>query len=76
MVLINSFKVLVFAALMIPIGCAALGTGLLFGSYCIAAAHNPENAENLFSQALIFFALIETFVFMAIGVALFAYLAA
>jgi F0F1-type ATP synthase membrane subunit c/vacuolar-type H+-ATPase subunit K len=72
-VLINSFKVLVFAGVMIPIGCAALGTGILFGSYCLAVSRNPDNADALFSQALIFFALIETFVFMSIGVAAFAY---
>ena len=73
-VLINSFKVLIFAAIMLPIGFAALGTGILFGAYCIATSRNPEKADILFSQALIFFALIETFVFMSLGVAGFAYL--
>ena len=72
MVLINSFKVLLFAAAMIPIGCAALATGALFGAYCLATSRNPEKADLLFSQALIFFALIETFVFMALGVVHFA----
>ena len=36
--------------------------------------YGNSKEQYLFSQALIFFALIETFVFMALGVAGFAYL--
>ena len=71
--MINSFKVLIFAAVMLPIGFAALGCGILFGAYCVSTSRNPDKAEILFSQALIFFALIESFVFLALGVAGFAY---
>lgn len=69
MVLVKSVKILVFAALMMPIAFASLSAGILFASYNLAASNNPDEADALFSQTLIFFALIETFVFIAVGVA-------
>lgn len=69
MILIKCAKILVFAALMLPIAFASLSAGILFASYNLAASNNPDEADAIFSQTLIFFALIETFVFIAIGVA-------
>ena len=48
---------------------AAIGTGVLFAGYSIAASRNPEESESLFNTALMAFALIETFVFLAILIA-------
>lgn len=56
---------LIVAATMLTLGCAALGTAVLFAGYVLAAARNPEESENLFNTALMAFALIETFVFLA-----------
>ena len=75
MVIIKSAKLAIFAALMIPIAFASLGAGVLFASYNMAVSNNPDESDNLFSQTLIFFALIETFVFIAIGVAVFVNIA-
>jgi F0F1-type ATP synthase membrane subunit c/vacuolar-type H+-ATPase subunit K len=58
-------KILVFGACMLPIAGAALGTGILFASYNIAVARNPEEVENIFNTTLMGFALIETFVFLS-----------
>lgn len=69
MVMIKGVKIMVFAALMMPIAFASLSAGILFASYNIAASNNPDESDNLYSQTLIFFALIETFVFIAIGIA-------
>jgi len=63
--LVLAAKVLVFAACMLPIACAALGTGILFASYNIAVARNPDEVENIFNTTLMGFALIETFVFLS-----------
>jgi F0F1-type ATP synthase membrane subunit c/vacuolar-type H+-ATPase subunit K len=48
---------------------AAIGTGALFAGYNVGAARNPDEAENLFNTSLMAFALIETFVFIAMLVA-------
>ena len=69
MVIINSTKLLVFGMLMFPISFASLSAGILFAAYNVAVSNNPDEADNIYSQTLIFFALIETFVFVAIGVA-------
>lgn len=53
---------------MTPIACAVLGTSILFGSYNLAVSKNPEEGENLFNATLMGFALMETFVFMALVV--------
>jgi len=46
-----------------------LGTGVLFGQFLIAASRNPEIYEKLYGTCLTAFALIETFSFLAIVVA-------
>lgn len=69
MIILKSTKLIVFGMLMVPIAFASLSVGILFASYNLAVSNNPDEADNLYSQTLIFFALIETFVFIAIGVA-------
>jgi len=67
MVIIKSAKLAVFGMLMIPVAFASLSVGILFASYNLAVSNNPDEADNIYSQTLIFFALIETFVFVTIG---------
>jgi F0F1-type ATP synthase membrane subunit c/vacuolar-type H+-ATPase subunit K len=69
MVIIRSAKLLVFGMLMIPVAFASLSVGVLFASYNLAVSNNPDETDNIYSQTLIFFALIETFVFVALGIA-------
>jgi len=64
-------KLMTFSFAMYPIAFAALSVGILFASYNIALARNPEEQENLFSTTMMAFALIETFVFMALIVSVF-----
>lgn len=56
---------IVLAGIMTTLAGAALGTAILFASYNLGAAKNPEEAENLFNTTLMAFALVETFVFLS-----------
>jgi F0F1-type ATP synthase membrane subunit c/vacuolar-type H+-ATPase subunit K len=47
-----------------------MDTGLLFGQFLVAASRNPEEFEKLYGTCLTAFALIETFSFLAIVVAI------
>jgi F0F1-type ATP synthase membrane subunit c/vacuolar-type H+-ATPase subunit K len=73
MLVITAVKFLVIAFTMLPISMGALGTGILFSGYSIAVSRNPEESENIFSTTLMAFALIETFVFLSIVIAIIAY---
>ncbi len=66
MLAITASKFLALGLISITLGGASIGTGILFCGYNIAAARNPEESENLFNTSLMGFALIETFVFLAI----------
>ena len=73
MFLVSSTKLLTFSFVMYPISFAALSVGVLFASYNISVARNPEEAEGLFSTIMMAFALIETFVFMGLLVSIVVY---
>lgn len=66
MFIVLAAKILVFAASMTVMACAALATGHVFGSFLIALARNPLEKDVLFSNAMIGFVLIESFVFTAL----------
>lgn len=68
MVITKFAKILIFAFLMFPISFSALGVGILFGSFVLAAARNPEERDGLFSTSMLAFALIESFVFIGLMV--------
>lgn len=53
-----------------PLAFSSLSLGVLFGLSNIAVARNPEVEKILFTNALIAFALMETFVFMNMGLSL------
>ena len=57
----------------LPVAMGAISTGLIFGSLTMSTARNPEEYEKLFSNTLVGFALIETFVFIGITLALIAH---
>ena len=62
-------KLLTFSFLMFPVAFAALGVGILFASFNLAVARNPEEKDNLFSNTMLAFALIESFVFIGLAIA-------
>lgn len=74
MLIITASKMFVFAGVMVTLGGAAIGTAILFASYNLSAAKNPEEAENLFNTTLMAFALVETFVFLSFLIAGIVYL--
>jgi F0F1-type ATP synthase membrane subunit c/vacuolar-type H+-ATPase subunit K len=69
MLILSSFKVLVFGFAMFPISFSALGVGILFAAFNLAVSRNPEERDSLFSTTMMAFALIESFVFIGILVA-------
>lgn len=66
MFIVLAAKILVFAGAMVVIGCAALATGNVFGNFLLAVSRNPLEKDVLFSNAMIGFVLIESFVFTAL----------
>ena len=74
MLILQAAKMIVFAGVMITLGGAALGTAVLFASYNLGLAKNPEEREDLFSSTLMAFALVETFVFLSFLVAAVVYI--
>jgi F0F1-type ATP synthase membrane subunit c/vacuolar-type H+-ATPase subunit K len=69
MLIITASKMLVIAGIMTTLAGAALGTAILFASYIIGVARNPEESDNLFNTTLMGFALVETFVFLSFLIA-------
>ena len=65
MLILKCVKLIILGSLSFTISIVALSSGILFGGYLIAAAYNPTGADKLYTQTLIFFALLETFVFLA-----------
>ena len=69
MLLVKSLKMLIFGFAMLPLAMGALGTGILFGFYTVAASRNPEDAETLYNSTLAGFAFIESFIFLSLFIA-------
>jgi len=67
-------KVLISGFCIFPICFSILGTSILFASYNLALARNPEESENLFSATLMGFALVETFMFLSFIVTFILYI--
>ena len=74
MLIIKGVKILTFAFIMFPVAFAALSTGILFSSFNIAVSRNPEEYDRLFTTTMVAFALIETFIFIALGIASVAFI--
>jgi len=70
MILIRCTKLILMGLCFLPMSFGALGTGVLFGQFLVAASRNPEEFEKLYGTCLTAFALIETFSFLAIVVAI------
>jgi F0F1-type ATP synthase membrane subunit c/vacuolar-type H+-ATPase subunit K len=63
--LITIAKILLVASCMFPIGACAIAAGILFSGYNLAVSRNPEEKDLLFGHTLMWFAFIETFMFMS-----------
>lgn len=57
-------------SVMLPIAFGGLAVGILFGCYNLAAARNPDEAENIYNTSMTSFVLIETFSFLGLAVGL------
>jgi len=75
-ILLNGYKLVGAGLATISIAGAGVGIGIVFGSFLIAMAINPESTKELFSYALIGFALTEAialFGLMVVFLILFAF---
>ena len=66
MFIVTAAKIMTFAFAMFPVAFAALATGVIFGCFLLALARNPLEKDVLFSNAMIAFVLVESFVFTAL----------
>jgi F-type H+-transporting ATPase subunit c len=68
MLFLKAVKSVAFSLALMPlIGCA-VGLGLIFAAYLRGLAYAPDLEDSLFSSAMLGFALIETFMVVALGV--------
>lgn len=73
MVFVKAMKGLALGIATLPIAGCAIGLGLIYSSYIQALSFAPDLDNVLFSQTMIGFALVETF--LVISVALFVVIA-
>lgn len=66
MFIVMAAKIMTFAFAMFPIAFAALATGIIFGCFLIGLARNPLEKDNLFSNSMVAFVIVESFVFTAL----------
>lgn len=66
MFLVMAAKIFIFAFAMIPIAFAALATGIIFGCFLLGVSRNPLEKDTLFSNSMVAFIIVESFVFTAL----------
>ena len=72
-VFVKAVKCLSMGFAVTPLGGCAVGVGAIFGSFIKALAFSPDLEDTLFTQALLGFALIETFMVITVGVVVLIY---
>lgn len=70
MLFIKALKAVALAFAATPLLGCALGVGLVFNGLLRGVAYAPELEDNLFSHAMLAFALIESFMVITLGVIL------
>ena len=68
MLFVKATKSLALAHALAPIAGCAVGLGLVFNGFIRATAYAPEIEDLLFSHAMLGFALIESFMVIAVGI--------
>lgn len=66
MFIVTAAKIFMFCFAMLPIAFAALATGIIFGCFLLGVARNPDQKDNLFSNSMVAFVIVESFVFTAL----------
>ncbi len=66
MFIIIAAKIFTFAFAMFPIAFAALATGIIFGCFLLGLSRNPTEKDILFSNSMVAFVIVESFVFTAL----------
>jgi F0F1-type ATP synthase membrane subunit c/vacuolar-type H+-ATPase subunit K len=66
MFIVTAAKIFTFCFAMFPIAGAALATGLIFSAFLIGVARNPAEKDTLFSNSMVAFVIVESFVFTAL----------
>jgi F0F1-type ATP synthase membrane subunit c/vacuolar-type H+-ATPase subunit K len=68
---VKAAKILAASFAVAPLSGCAIATGLIYGCFLIAASYAPDRYNAFFSASLLAFAFVETFCFMALGLAIY-----
>lgn len=68
MVFIKALKSIAMAHALMPLAGCAAGLGLVFNGFLRGVAYSPELEDALFSHTMLGFALIESFMVIAVGI--------
>jgi F0F1-type ATP synthase membrane subunit c/vacuolar-type H+-ATPase subunit K len=68
MVFIKALKSVAMAHALIPLAGCAAGLGLVFNGFLRGVSYSPELEDALFNHTMLGFALIESFMVIAVGV--------
>lgn len=68
LVFIKALKSVAMAHALTPLAGCAAGLGLVFNGFLRGVAYSPELEDILFSHTMLGFALIESFMVIAVGV--------
>ena len=64
---VKAAKILASSLAVAPLSGCAVATGMIYGCFLVASSYAPDKYSTFFGAALLAFALIETFCFMAMG---------
>ena len=64
---IKAAKCITYGLVSLPVAMGAVSTGLLFGALTMSTARNPEEFQKMYSNTLVGFAFVETFVFIGLA---------
>jgi F0F1-type ATP synthase membrane subunit c/vacuolar-type H+-ATPase subunit K len=68
MLVLKAAKATALAHALSPLGGCAIGLGLVFAAFIRGVAYAPDLEDTLFSHAMLGFALIESFLIIAVCV--------
>lgn len=68
LVFVKAMKSLAMAHALVPLAGCAVGLGAVFNGFLKGVSYSPDLEDALFSHAMLGFALIESFMVIAVGV--------
>ena len=73
MVFVKGLKSVAMAHALVPLAGCAVGLGLVFHAFIQGVSYSPDMEDTLFSHAMLGFALVESFMVIALAVVVAVY---